>query len=146
MSEEEIVQYRQCSEEWKYYDSTIWQMPTTAITIASGIITISYQFTKQELPRTITLFFGCLTLFGLTVALIKHRLFQAQRIKFLIETEKDWLSSKKIKHTVGRLTKDIGNVSWYQKISAYYCLLFIMIVATLCLFSLFLYNLILLLS
>jgi hypothetical protein len=123
MSEEEIAQYNQCSEDWRHYNNTIWQMPVTAITVASAIIAIAYQFINEALPRTVTLFFGSLVLLGLTIALIKHRLFQNQRTDFLDEIEMDWIASKKIRRLIGRKTKNIKNVLWYQKLVAYNALL-----------------------
>ncbi len=147
MSEEEkeIAQYNQCSEDWRHYNNTIWQMPTAAIAIASAILAVAYQYVGELLPRTVILFFGGLILSGLTVALIKHRLFHDQRTVFLSDTEKDWVNSNKIKRIIKRRTTEIQNVSWYQKVEAYKWLLTVMIITTLSFFGLFFYNLFLLL-
>ncbi len=144
MSEEELAQYNQCSEDWRQYNSTIWQIPSVAIAIASAILAVAYQNIQELLPRTVILFFGGLMLLTLTIALIKHVLLFNQRTEFLSETEKDWVISNKIKTTIKRRTEEIPNLSWFQKRKAHKWLLGVMIITTLCLFCLTFYNLFLL--
>lgn len=144
MSKEEIAQYNQCSEDWRHYNNTIWQMPTVAMTIASAIMAVAYQYIQELLPRTVILFFGGLILLGLTVSLVKHRLFHDQRTEFLFDTEKDWVASNKVKRIIKRRTAEIQNTLYFQRVRAYWWLLIIMTVATLSCFGLFFYNLFLL--
>lgn len=146
MNEEEIAQYNQCSEDWRHYNNTIWQIPSIGIAIASAILAVAYQYVQELLPRTAILFFGSLILLSLTVALIKHRLFHDQRTEFLSQTEKEWINSNKIKRIIKRKTTEIENVSWYQRTRAYNWLLGAMVTTTLCLFGLGVYNLFLLIN
>ena len=141
MSEEEIAQYNQCSEDWRHYDNAIWQMPTVAITIASAILAVAYQYVQELLPRTVILFFGGLILLSITVELIKHRLFHDQRTEFLSETEKDWVASNRVKRIIKRKTTEIQQLPWYRKVRGYKWLLITMIISTLFLFGLSSYNL-----
>ena len=140
MSEEEITQYNQCSEDWRHYDKAIWQMPTVAITIASAILAVAYQYVQELLPRAFILLLGGLLLLSITVALIKHRLFHEQRTEFLSDTENDWVDSKRVTRTIKRKTKEIWQLPWYRKLKAYKWLLSAMIIATLFLFGLSFYN------
>lgn len=146
MNEEEIAQYNQCSEDWRHYNNTIWQIPSIGIAIASAILAVAYQYVQELLPRTAILFFGSLILLSLTVALIKHRLFHNQRTKFLSQTEKEWVNSNKIKRIIKRKTGEIENCSWYQRTRAYNWLLRAMVTTILCLFGLGGYNLFLLIN
>jgi len=136
MNEEEITQYNQCSEDWRHYDRAIWQMPTVSITIASAILAVAYQYVQDLLPRAVILLFGGLILLSLTVALVKHRLFQEQRTEFLLDTEKDWVDSNKVKRTIKRKTKEIPQLPCYKKQIGYYWLLSTMFIATFFLFAL----------
>lgn len=92
------------------------------------------------------MFLGGFILISLTVALMKHRLFQKERIEFLVQTEKDWINSGKAKRTIKRRTEEIQNLSCFERTKAYYWLKGTMIIATFCLFGLGLYNLFLLLK
>jgi hypothetical protein len=147
MNEEEITQYNQCSEDWRHYDRAIWQMPTVAITIASAILAVAYQYVKYLPARAFILLLGGLLLLSLTVALVKHRLFQEQRIEFLSDTEKDWVDSDTVNRTIKRKTTEVQKIPWYgqklpccKKQKGYYWLLSTMIIATSCLFGLSIYN------
>jgi hypothetical protein len=141
---EEITQYNQCSEDWRHYNNTIWQIPSVAVVISSAILAVAYQYVEELLPRTIILFFGGLILLSLTIALIKHRLFHNQRTEFLSNTEDDWVDSNKIKRIIKRKTEEIPNGLWFQKMIAYHWLLGVMIITMLCFFGLFFHNLFLL--
>ena len=139
MNEEEITQYNQCSEDWRHYDRAIWQMPTVAITIASAILAVAYQYVEELLPRAFILLLGGLLLLSITVALMKHRLFHDQRTEFLSDTERDWVDSDKVRRTIKRKTEEIQQLPWYRtyrKLKAYKWLFSTMIVATLVLFGL----------
>ncbi|KPQ45154.1 MAG: hypothetical protein MPEBLZ_00237 [Candidatus Methanoperedens nitroreducens] len=90
--------------------------------IASAVFAISYQYTDKLFPRAIILLIGGIFSFSLTVALVKHRLFQEQRIEFLSQTEERWLISNIIKSPIKRRTDEIQDVSWYEETKAYHWL------------------------
>jgi hypothetical protein len=140
MSDEEITQYNQCSEDWRHYDRAIWQMPTVTITIASGILAVAYRYVNEFLPRAVILFLGGLLLLSITVALVKHRVFQEQRTGFLLDIEKDWVASGRVTRTIKRKTDEIQQLPWHKKRKGFYWLRNAMIIATAWLFGLSIYN------
>lgn len=116
-------------------------MPSVAIGIASAILIGAYHHIQELLPRAILLIFGGLFLTAITLALVKHRVFQNQRTKILILIEKDWIKSNLVKRRISRMTVDIRNLSWFQRRGAYNSFLIIMIITTLCMFGLAAYTL-----
>jgi hypothetical protein len=141
MTEEELAQYNQCSDDLRYYDNTIWQIPSITMAIASAVFAISYQYIDKLFPRAVILLIGGVFSASLTVALVKHRLFQKQRIEFLSRTEKDWLDSNDVKRSIKRRTDEIQIDSWIEKQKAYEYLKFSMVIISIFLIVLGFYNL-----
>jgi hypothetical protein len=139
----EISQYEQCHEDWRHFDNAIWQMPSIAIAVASGLLAISYEFVEDLLPRAVILFFGFLICSSLTVALIKHRLFLDERTKILKKIEKNWRINNSNVKKIKRKTREISVKHCYQKISAYRCLLLVITITSLTLFGLAILNILL---
>jgi hypothetical protein len=77
-------QYDRLAEDWRFHHNLIWQIPSVAIAIIGGIVTVSYQF-LNGLPRVILLSIGSALIFALTIALAKHRLGADARTQFLCD-------------------------------------------------------------
>jgi hypothetical protein len=79
-------QYDRLAEDWGLHHDLIWQIPTVAIAIIGGILTVSYSF-LAGMPRAILLGIGSALIFALTIALAKHRLGADARSQFLMDLE-----------------------------------------------------------
>jgi hypothetical protein len=95
-------QYERCAEDWRLHQNLIWQIPSVAIAIIGGILTVSYSF-LNGIPRAILLGIGSVLIFALTTALAKHRLGAQARSQFLLDLETETFRVKQIPTT----TKDI---------------------------------------
>jgi len=84
-----LAQYNRFAEDWRHISSLIWQIPSTAIAIMTGIIGVSFQF-LDDLPRILLLGAGAFFLFALCIALAKHRLFHESRSVFIRDLEREF--------------------------------------------------------
>lgn len=83
-----LTQYSRFAEDWRHISSLIWQLPSAAIAIMTGIIGVSFQF-LDGLPRILLLGIGALFIFSLCIALAKHRLFHESRSVFMRDLENE---------------------------------------------------------
>lgn len=67
-------QYEKLGNDWRAINQIIWQIPTAAIAITTGIIIAAYQQYLVGLPRIFILIIGSLLLFSLAVESVKKRL------------------------------------------------------------------------
>jgi hypothetical protein len=89
-NEARIKQYERLTEDWRFHHKLIWEIPTVAVAIMAGILTVSYtQLQSAPAARVILLFVSGVLLFGLTVAVIKHRFSADYRTAYIIQTEQD---------------------------------------------------------
>lgn len=88
-------QYDRSAEDWRFHHNLIWQIPSVAIAIIGGIVTVSYNF-LNGLPRVILLSIGSVLIFALTTALAKHRLGADARTQFLSDLETEIFKVKPI--------------------------------------------------
>jgi hypothetical protein len=79
-------QYDRLSIDWRMHHNLIWQIPSVAVAIMVGILTVSYNF-LNDIPRVILLGVGSAVILALAVALAKHRLGADARTQFLQELE-----------------------------------------------------------
>lgn len=84
--EARIAQYNRFAEDWRHISTLIWQIPTIAIAVMTGVIGVSFEF-LDNLPRILLLAVGAFFLFTLCIALAKHRLFHDSRSIFIRELE-----------------------------------------------------------
>jgi hypothetical protein len=88
--EARIKQYERLTEDWRFHHKLIWEIPTVAVAIMAGILAVSYtQLESSSVPRIILLFVGGGLLFGLTVAVVKHRFNADYRTVYIEDTERD---------------------------------------------------------
>jgi hypothetical protein len=127
---EETFQYRQCAEDWRHYNSTIWQLPSITVTIASFLFGIAYKFLHLPSHRAIILFFGAALSTSLTISLIKHRLFMNESTSILKRMEENWKSKNPNINLIKRQTSEIikdkerkYEIGWYDNLVAYNWLL-----------------------
>jgi hypothetical protein len=88
-------QYERLAEDWRLHQNLIWQIPSVAIVIIGGILTVSYSF-LNGIPRAILLGIGSVLIFALTTALAKHRLGAEARSQFLVDLETEIFRIKQI--------------------------------------------------
>ena len=67
-------QYEKLGNDWRAVNQIIWQIPTAAIAITTGIIIAAYQQYLVGLPRIFILIIGSLLLFSLAIESVKKRL------------------------------------------------------------------------
>lgn len=65
------IQYDKLANDWRHINTMIWGVPAVAISIMTGIILAAYTKELEGWPRIISLGFGALLLFALTVEVIK---------------------------------------------------------------------------
>jgi hypothetical protein len=81
--------YERASNDWRHYDSHVWQIPSVALTVNAFFI--SQAFNKDliklggyySIIRAIIIFIACLFTLVLAIALSKHRLNQQGKAKNL---------------------------------------------------------------
>lgn len=89
-NEARIRQYERLAEDWRFHHKLIWEIPTVAVAIMAGILAVSYtQLQSFPPPRIVLLFVGGVLLFGLTVAVVKHRFGADYRTAYIMQTEQD---------------------------------------------------------
>jgi hypothetical protein len=78
-----IEQYRQAREDWRHYDTLIWATPTVVVSVAGGVLGLSFKFLGEGddlLAIRASLFAAtAFWIFTLLLALTKHRFFQKAR-------------------------------------------------------------------
>lgn len=67
-------EYEKLGNDWRAVNQIIWQIPTAAIAITTGIIIAAYQQYLLGLPRIFILIIGSLLLFSLAIESVKKRL------------------------------------------------------------------------
>ncbi|MGI0043710.1 MAG: hypothetical protein ACRD47_08365 [Nitrososphaeraceae archaeon] len=80
--------YNRYSEDWRFQHKLIWEIPGVTIAIIAGILTVSFSFLGL-LPRLVLLSLGTVLIFGLAVAVFKHRFSADLRTNFLEEIGQD---------------------------------------------------------
>jgi hypothetical protein len=80
--------YNRFSEDWRFEHKLIWEIPSVTFAILGGLLTISYSFLGL-LPRLIFLILGAVVVFGLTLAVHKHRFGADLRTSFLEDIGQD---------------------------------------------------------
>ena len=88
-------QYDRLAEDWRLHHNLVWQIPSVAIAIIGGILTVSYSF-LDGMPRAVLLGIGSVLIFALTTALPKHRLGADGRSQFLLDLETEIFKVKPI--------------------------------------------------
>jgi hypothetical protein len=84
--EASIKQYERLTEDWRFQHRLIWEIPTIGVTIMAGILAVSYT-QLHTWPRFILLSVGALLLFGLAIAVVKHRFGADYRSQYIEESE-----------------------------------------------------------
>jgi hypothetical protein len=67
------LQYDKLTENWRHFNDIIWQVPTVAVAIMTGVIVAAYSPYLEGSPRIAALGVGSLFLFALTIEIIKKR-------------------------------------------------------------------------
>jgi hypothetical protein len=106
--EAKLAQYNRFAEDWRHVSSLIWQIPSIAIAIMTGIIGVSFQF-LDGVPRIVLLGIGAFFLLAICVALAKHRLFHESRSVFMRDLERNFGIT--VFPTEGKQTKNYLNKS-----------------------------------
>lgn len=89
-NEARIKQYERLTEDWRFHHKLIWEIPTVAVAILAGILVVSYtQLQSVPVARIVLLFVGGVLLFGLTVAVVKHRFGADYRTAYIMQAEQD---------------------------------------------------------
>lgn len=86
-------QYDRLAEDWRLHTGLIWQIPSVAVAIIGGILTVSYSF-LVDIPRVVLLSIGSILMLALTIALAKHRLGAEARSQFLMDLETETFKIK----------------------------------------------------
>jgi uncharacterized membrane protein len=86
--EARLKQFERLTEDWRLQHRLIWEIPTVGITIMAGILVVSYA-QLQTWPRFILLSLGALLLFGLAIAVVKHRFGADYRSQYIQEIESE---------------------------------------------------------
>jgi hypothetical protein len=85
-SDARIKQYERLTEDWRFQHKLIWEIPTVGVTIMTGILAVSYT-QLNTWPRFILLSVGAILLFGLAIAVVKHRFGADYRSQYIEEFE-----------------------------------------------------------
>jgi hypothetical protein len=83
-----VDRYNRYAEDWRFHHKLIWEIPSVAMAILAGILTISFSF-LGPLPRVILLGLGTVLIFGLFLAVLKHRFGADLRTGFLEDLGQD---------------------------------------------------------
>jgi hypothetical protein len=67
------MQYNKLAEDWRYFNTLLWGIPSVAIAIMAGIIIAAYQKDVTGWGRIVALGLGSFLLFALTIESIKKR-------------------------------------------------------------------------
>src|SRR6266487_6602402 len=67
------IQYNKLAEDWRYFNTLLWGIPSVAIAIMAGIIIAAYQKDVTGWARMASLGLGSFLLFALTIESIKKR-------------------------------------------------------------------------
>ena len=84
--EARIKQYERLAEDWRFQHRLIWEIPTVGVAIMAGILAVSYT-QLNAWPRSVLLSVGALLLFGLAIAIAKHRFGADYRSQYIEELE-----------------------------------------------------------
>lgn len=139
MDSEIITQYNQCANDWRHFDTSIWQMPSFSVALSSVILLIIDKMQDPAL-KSLILFFGTMLSISMIIALNKHRLFQEQRTALLSKIEKSWIDNHKINNLTIRLTKDIKKINTIERLSAFKFLKICMIMTSIVMMIILIYN------
>ncbi|MBV0925009.1 hypothetical protein KTS45_12460 [Halomicroarcula limicola] len=86
------LQYEQAFDYLQTHDDLIWQTPSVAAAVNSGILYIAFQLVDQPEIRSALLLMAIFLTSSLTVALIKHRYFMIVESETIREIEKHFNS------------------------------------------------------
>ena len=89
-----VEQYKRCYNEWKHYDTLLWQIPFSTSVATRTVLTLVYRWVEEMIVRKILMLNLILFVLLMMVLAIKIRLFQIARTSFLKEVERNY----KIKH------------------------------------------------
>lgn len=79
------------SEEYRHFNSLIWQVPSWGIAIAAGVIVAADRLEREDQSKCLTqvkcvqvciLFFGAVLLSALAIALYRYRAYQAAAVPY----------------------------------------------------------------
>jgi hypothetical protein len=96
------MQYKKLAEDWRYFNTLLWGIPSVAIAIMTGIIIASYQAYVIGWERIASLGLGSFLLFALTVESIKKRQHMDVIELLLEDLQKRGLELKDYVFPVGR--------------------------------------------
>jgi len=83
ISDSELL--RQCWEDWRHFDSLIWQIPSLSVAIVGGLLAIAYYAIQETTERGLVILLAALFLLVMTLALYKHRYFQEKRTTIIMK-------------------------------------------------------------
>lgn len=67
------MQYDKLSEDWRYFNTLLWGIPSVAIAVMTGIIIAAYQKDIVDWARIGSLGIGSFLLFALVIETVKKR-------------------------------------------------------------------------
>jgi len=105
MNDEEIAQYNQLCDDWRSYNSIIWQIPAASGAVMAIFLASAYEYIDTFFTRALVLMLGSLLLLALTIALYKHRFFHDARTAKIKAIEEKWTKEKRIASPAQRETK-----------------------------------------
>jgi len=89
-----VEQYRRRYNEWKHYDTLLWQIPFSTSVATGTVLTLVYRWVEEMIVRKILMLNLIIFVLLMMILAIKIRLFQIARTSFLKEVERNY----KIKH------------------------------------------------
>ena len=136
-----VDRYNRYAEDWRFHHKLIWEIPSVAMAILAGILTVSFSF-LGPLPRVALLGLGAGLIFGLFLAVLKHRFGADLRTNFLEDLGQDktirspegldYLNRKRIEEGRGELPRLYG---WLIKRSSeIYLICFMFVIVTVLIF------------
>ncbi|OGD54032.1 hypothetical protein A3K80_00250 [Candidatus Bathyarchaeota archaeon RBG_13_38_9] len=104
-----IAHYEEIGKECLFLDRLIWEIPSLALAIIVGIITVAYYYVSTLLIRMILLLIGIFWYFTIIVATEKHMLFVWNRKERLMLIEDRYFKIPDLPNV-----QRFGESKWYN--------------------------------
>jgi small-conductance mechanosensitive channel len=129
-----MAQYEEAYKSFHRHDDLIWQIPSVAVAINSGLLIVGLRYSGSQLVSSSLIVVAILSTLALLYATIKHRYFSRIEERTLRAIEKEC----KLKH-IQRTTKpELGvtywhkeTPAWHEILSAHEVLIFSLVIVTL---------------
>jgi hypothetical protein len=139
-----LTQYEQTYNSLRNHDNLLWQTPSVAAAINSGILLVAFRFITDPFVRSGLIFVGVLLTMSLALALVKHRYFMKIETESLEKIE----NNVDTKHIQRQTSPEKKNDYWisrrpgnaFEALSASRGLIWGMFISVLVLLLLFLYS------